>query len=71
MQVPELGASVFIIPTHQIKNREDSLVVHNRIASAAVNEMRGVHSEYVFTHKGKRLSRKYSWAWRKDRIRAN
>jgi len=67
VQVPELDASVFIIPGHRVKNREDRLVVLNKIALAVVNEMRGVHPEYVFTYKGKPLTRMYNRAWKKAR----
>ena len=69
--VPELDTCVFIIPRHRVKNREDRLVVLNRIASAVVNEMRGVHPEYVFTYKGNPLGRMYNRAWRAARVRAN
>ncbi|MGO8880355.1 MAG: tyrosine-type recombinase/integrase [Desulfomonilaceae bacterium] len=68
--VPELDTSVFIIPESRVKNREDRLVVLNRIASAVVNEMRGVHPEYVFTYKGHPLGRMNNRAWRKARTGA-
>jgi len=70
VQVPELDASVFIIPGQRVKNREDRLVVLNKIALAVINEMRGVHPEYVFTYKGKPLTRMYNRAWKKARIAA-
>jgi len=69
--VPELDTSVFIIPRHRVKNKKDRLVVLNKIASAVINEMRSVHPEYVFTYKGKPLSRMYNRAWRKARMIAN
>ena len=53
-----------------MKNRMDRLVVLNRIALAVVNELRGTHPDYVFTHKGKALSRMYNRAWKQARIRA-
>ena len=68
--VPELDTSVFIIPESRVKNREERLVVLNRIANAVVNDMRGVHSNYVFTYKGKPLSRMHNRAWRGARVRA-
>ncbi len=70
VKVPELGTSVFIIPRPMVKNREDRLVVLNRVAEAIVEEMRGVHPEYVFTYKGQRVSRMYNRAWKKARINA-
>jgi len=71
VSVPELDTSVFIIPESRVKNREERLVVLNRIASAVVNEMRDVHPDYVFTYKGKPLTRMYNRAWRAARVRAD
>src|SRR5271157_379379 len=70
VQIPELDTSVFIIPQHRVKNREDRLVVLNRVARAVVEEMRGVHPEYVFSYKGKPLTRMLNSAWKKARKRA-
>jgi integrase len=41
--VPELNTSVFIIPSHHVKNREDRLVVLNRTAKEVIQKMRGRH----------------------------
>lgn len=68
--VPELNTSVFIIPDHIVKNRDDRLVVLNRIALAVINEMRGNHPDCVFTYKGKQVSRMYNREWKEARIRA-
>lgn len=70
VRVPELDTSIFIIPAHRVKNREDRLVVLNRVARAVVEEMRGEHPEYVFTFKGQPLSAMCRKAWRKARERA-
>jgi len=70
VQVPELQTSVFIIPAHRVKNRQDRLVVLNRVAKAVVDEMRGVHPVYVFAHWGRPLSRMYNRTWRKAREKA-
>lgn len=40
---PELDTSVFLIPTSAVKNREERLVVLNRVAKSGVDEMRDVH----------------------------
>lgn len=53
VEVPELDTSVFIIPGNQVKNREDRLVVLNRIAKSVIDEVRGNHADYVFSYKGK------------------
>ena len=69
-KIPELGSSVFIIPGHKVKNREDRLVILNEIARTVIKQMRGQHSEYVFTFRGKPLDRMLRSAWRKARVRA-
>ena len=71
VEIPELNTSVFIIPRHLVKNRENRLVVLNRIARAVIEEMRGVHPVYVFTYKGKPLTRMYNRAWRQARTGAS
>ncbi len=41
VEVPELKTSVFIIPADRVKNRQDRLVVLNRVAKSVIEEMRG------------------------------
>lgn len=41
--VPELGTSVFVVPGTRTKNREDRVVVLNRIARSVVDGRRGEH----------------------------
>ena len=43
--VPELDASVFIIPADRVKNGDERLVVLNRVAWSVVDEVRGEHSD--------------------------
>ncbi|MEJ2719138.1 MAG: tyrosine-type recombinase/integrase, partial [Deltaproteobacteria bacterium] len=69
--VPEMETSVFIIPARKVKNRQDRLVILNRAAKAVVDEMRGLHPEYVFTYKGKRVGSMNTKAWRNARQRAD
>ncbi len=70
VNIPELRTTVFIIPKEKVKNREDRPVVLNSIAGSVVEEVRGIHEEYVFTYKGKPLQRIYNRAWRQARERA-
>ena len=70
VEVPELETSVFMIPAGMVKNREERLVVLNRIAGRVVDEMRGIHPEYVFTYRGRRILKMNGHAWRKARRRA-
>jgi integrase len=67
--IPELDASVFIIPAHIVKNRTPRVVVLNSEARAVINQLRGQHPEYVFTYKGKRVQTMNNSAWQKARKR--
>ena len=74
--VPEIDASVFIIPGEHVKNGEERLVVLNRVAKSVVDSQRGVHPVYVFAHarrkKGEALpvTKMYNSAWKSARERA-
>jgi len=70
VKVPELDTSVFIIPNEFVKNGEDRLVVLNRVASSVVKGQRGQHPEYVFTYKGRRVTRMHNTAWKRARREA-
>ena len=65
--VPELDTSVFIIPGALIKNREDRLIVLNRIAKSVVDERRGTHSTHVFSYGGHSLTGICNSAWKRAR----
>ena len=65
--VPELETSVFIVPESRVKNREDRLIVLNRIASSVIEKVRGMHPEYVFTYKGKPVHNINNSAWKRVR----
>ncbi len=79
-EVPELKASIFIIPAWiedaklgrkgLVKNRQDRLVVLNKIAQEVVNECRGNGSEYIFTHRGKPILKMLNSGWKTARIKA-
>jgi len=70
IDVPELGTSVFLIPKHSVKNREERLVVLNEVAKDVVENQRGRHSEFVFTSRGNPLSSMNNTKWQRGRIRA-
>jgi integrase len=71
VEVPELGTSVFIIPAEVVKNREDRLVVLNRMARNVIEECRGNHHQRVFVNtKGRPVKHMCREAWRRARIRA-
>jgi integrase len=66
-RLPEIGRTVFLVPgdTEGVKNGEDWLVVHNRIAQSIIEEVRGNDPKFVFAHKGHRLYRLNGNAWRR------
>jgi len=68
--ITALNTSVFIIPGQGVKNRQDRLVVLNRRASGVVEEMRGVHPEFVITYRGRPIKKMYGGAWTEARKRA-
>jgi integrase len=70
VDVPELATSVFIIPGPQVKNRDDRLVVLNRVARSVIKERRGMHATYVFTYSNKPITRMLTSAWKRARVRA-
>jgi integrase len=70
IEVPELDTSVFVVPEEHVKNREERLVVLNRIAKSVIEEVRGEHPEYVFTYNGRPIPRILNTAWKKARVRA-
>lgn len=70
VEVPELGTSVFIIPSDQVKNGEDRLVVLNKVAISIVESLRSQDRMYVFTYSGRRLRKMNNTGWQKARARA-
>ena len=72
--VPELSASVFFVPDDptgkygvSIKNKEDRLLVLNRVARSVIEEVRGTHPTHVFSYRGKPVTRMYNSAWKRAR----
>jgi len=65
--VPEIGASVFMIPREFVKNKEDRIVVLNSIARSVIDEQRGKHEEFVFTRRGRPVTKINNSAWRRAR----
>ncbi|MDW5416802.1 tyrosine-type recombinase/integrase [Iodobacter sp. CM08] len=78
INIPELEASVFVIPwnfggrstARGVKNGEDRVVILNDVAKSVIESMRGINDVYVFSYKGGCLNRMSDHAWRKARVRA-
>ncbi len=56
-------------PGSQVKNGDERLVVLNAVARSVIEARRGHGGAYVFTCKGKPVSRMMSSAWKRARIR--
>ncbi|KTD53491.1 integrase [Legionella santicrucis] len=78
--VSGLKTSVFIIPSYinrdgelrqLVKNGEDRLVILNDEAKAVIDEVRGVHPEFVFSYKGRSVTRMNNTAWRNARSKVH
>jgi integrase len=70
VQVPEFSSSVFIIPSAHVKNGDDRVVVLNRVARSVIDEVRGEHADFVFTYRGRAVTKIYNSAWKCARERA-
>ena len=71
IKVPELPQLlVFIIPLELVKNGEERLVVCNQTAKSVVETQRGKHEQFVFTFKGKPITRMNNTGWKGARKEA-
>lgn len=70
IRVPELETSVFLVPASIVKNKEDRLIVLNRIARSVIEAQRGVHPHRVFTYRGRPVEGMYNSGWKGARIKA-
>jgi len=78
ISVPELGTSVFLIPSDfggrnersGVKNGDERLVVLNSVAKSIVDKQRGLSKEWVFPYNGTAMHRMNDSAWKKARVRA-
>jgi integrase len=67
VEVPELKTSVFIVPGARVKNREDRLMILNRIARSVIEEARGKHPEFVFSYRGRPVQTINNSGWQRAR----
>ncbi len=66
----ELDTSVFIIPKHLVKNREERLVVLNDTAKSVITKVRGIHDKYLFTYQRHPVTSMNNSAWKRAREKA-
>ena len=67
VKIPELNTSIFVIPEEFVKNRSDRVVVLNETALKVINDQRNKNREYVFSYKGKKLTKMNNTAWQNAR----
>jgi integrase len=67
--VPQLDTSVFIVPGTLVKNREDRIVVLNRVAMSVIDEVRGCHPSHVFTFRGRPVQTINNSGWKAARTK--
>jgi integrase len=67
ISIPEMGTSVFLIPGELVKNREDRLIVLNKVALSVVESLRGKHESHVFTYRGHSVTSINNSAWKRAR----
>ncbi|WP_239499427.1 tyrosine-type recombinase/integrase [Pseudomonas putida] len=78
ISVPELGTSVFLIPSDLggrnersgVKNGDERLVVLNSVAKSIIDKQRGLSKGWVFPFNGNAMHRMNDSAWKKARVRA-
>lgn len=78
ISVPELGTSVFLIPSDfggrnersGVKNGDERLVVLNSVAKSIIDKQRGLSRDWVFPYNGNAMHRMNDSAWKKARMRA-
>ena len=70
VRFPDSEISVFKIPSLQVKNGEERIVVLNHVAASVIKDQRGLHPEYVFPYRGHRVTRMHNSAWKRARKKA-
>ena len=67
VKVPELETSVFLVPGTLVKNKDDRLVVLNRVAKSVIDAQRGKHPTRVFIFRGRPIGNIYNSGWKRAR----
>jgi integrase len=68
--VPEIGRSVFVVPSDSFKSNRDHVVILNDAAWSIVQAQRGLHPMWVFPFKGRRIGTINNNGWQKARREA-
>ncbi len=70
IQIPDLGTSVFVLPTEVTKTGEERIVVLNCVAFRVIEKQRGIHPSHVFSYRGNPLKKLRTSAWRRAWVAA-
>lgn len=65
--LPELGRSVFVVPSEAFKSKRDHVVVLNDTAWSIVQAQRGLHPVWVFPFRGHRIDSMNNTGWQNAR----
>jgi len=65
--VPEIGRSVFVVPSDSFKTHRDHVVILNDAAWSIVQAQRGLHPVWVFPFRGRRIGTMNNNGWQKAR----
>jgi integrase len=62
---------VFVVPRELVKNKEDRLIVLNKVARSVIDGVRGKHAQRVFAYRGRPMQRIGDSGWQRARKRAS
>jgi integrase len=65
--VPEIGRSVFVIPAEAVKTKRPHVVILNDAAWSIIQTLRGQHSVWVFTYRGRPVRTMNNNGWQQAR----
>ena len=65
LPVPELDTSVLVLPAPITKASVERVVILNSVARRIIHSRRREHEKYVFSYRGRRLSKLNSSAWKR------
>ena len=69
-KLDDYHTSAFIIPGEFVKNKQDRLVILNKLAFNVVESQRGKNDTYVFIYRDKPITHMLNMAWRRARKEA-
>src|SRR5690606_16718847 len=65
VEIPASKTSVFILPADVTKTSTERVVVLNAVASRVIESRRGIHKDFVFTYRGRPMTKLHGSAWKR------